>query len=300
MFNKRNKVVLRVFGGLGNQLFCYAAARRLSVINKAILLIDDISGFKYDHLYERHFQLDHFNILSKKASYRYRFEPFSKLRRYVYRKFNSLLPFLSRSFIHQEFIEFDERLLSVKVDKLTYIEGYWQSEKYFKDIEDIIRKDLEIIPPKDKVNQEIKSQIDQSNSIALHVRYFDNSSTKESSNNMSKDYYNRAIQFIDSLYPDAHYFLFSDDPMSAMKVVPLSNDRVTCVSHNAGDANAYADLWLMASCKHFIIANSTFSWWGAWLSKNSKKCVITPNLSYSKNVVSWGFDGLIPDDWIKM
>ena len=294
------KVVLRVFGGLGNQLFCYAAARRLSIVNNAELLIDSSSGFKYDSLYKRSYQLENFNILSNKAGKRYRFEPFSKIRRYILRRFNLLFSFSNRSFIQQESIGFDERLLSVKFNGVMYIEGYWQSEGYFKDIEEIIRKDLNITPPLDRANQKLKRHIDKVQSVALHVRYFDDPTAKDSFNNASIDYYARAIKMMDDLHPNSHYFIFSDNPKQALNVIPLSRDRVTCISHNTGDVNAYADLWLMSSCKHFITANSTFSWWGAWLSANSEKCIITPNIAYKKGVSAWGFDGLIPDDWIKI
>lgn len=299
-FNSEKKVVLRVLGGLGNQLFCYAAARRLSIINNAELIIDDVSGFKYDHTYKRCYQLDNFNILSNKSDKKYRFEPFSKVRRYLFKKINLFFPFSKRSFIHQEFIEFDRRLLSAKVNGVMYLEGYWQSEQYFIDIKEIIRKDLKIIPPTDSINQKIKRSIDSVNSIALHVRFFDNPDVKNSKNNASIDYYIRAIEYMDSLHSNAHYFLFSDNPKQALSVIPLEGDRVTCISHNIGDINAYADLWLMSSCKHFIIANSTFSWWGAWLSDNDEKCIITPDITYNKNFSAWGFDGLIPDNWIKI
>ncbi len=76
----------------------------------------------------------------------------------------------------------------------------------------------------------------------------------------------------------------------------LPDDQVTCVDHNQGEDQAYADLWLMTQCKHFIIANSTFSWWGAWLANFKSRIVIAPNIKIS-GLSAWGFVGLIPDDW---
>jgi hypothetical protein len=99
--------------------------------------------------------------------------------------------------------------------------------------------------------------------------------------------------------PDAHYFVFSDQPAAARAFIPLPDDRITLVSHNQGQENAYADLWLMTQCKHFIIANSTFSWWGAWLTESPGKMVITPGFKIigDGRVTSWGFEGLIPSSW---
>ena len=82
--------------------------------------------------------------------------------------------------------------------------------------------------------------------------------------------------------------------------MPLPDGRVTLVAHNQGDEAAYADLWLMTQCQHFIIANSTFSWWGAWLASHVGKYVIAPGFEMREGKMWWGFDGLLPDEWIKV
>jgi hypothetical protein len=113
--------------------------------------------------------------------------------------------------------------------------------------------------------------------VAVHVRFFDTPQEK-GVNNAPYDYYKRAFAIMANLAPDAHYFIFSDQPVAARDLIPLTEDRVTFVSHNQGEENAYADLWLMTQCQHFIIANSTFSWWGAWLASHRGKHVIAPGL----------------------
>ncbi|WP_176722286.1 hypothetical protein [Candidatus Thiosymbion oneisti] len=93
------KVFARIFGGVGNQLFAYAAARRLAFVNNAELVLDDVSGFVYDHQYQRHYQLDHFRIPCRKAISAERLEPISKVRRYLKRRWNQRLSFERRSYL---------------------------------------------------------------------------------------------------------------------------------------------------------------------------------------------------------
>ncbi|MCP4552061.1 MAG: alpha-1,2-fucosyltransferase, partial [Bacteroidetes bacterium] len=179
-----------------------------------------------------------------------------------------------------------------------YIEGLWQSEGYFKDIESTIRLELRIKPPTDAVNIDMGATINDSVAIAVHVRFFD-MPDDIGVNNAPHEYYVRAVEKMENIAPNAYYYIFSDQPDAARMCIPLPDDRVTSISHNYGDVNAYANLWLMSLCQHFIIANSTFSWWGAWLSNSTDKIVIAPGFEKREGVSGWGFEGLIPDDWIK-
>lgn len=295
MYKKKKKVIPRIFGGIGNQLFCYAAARRMAIVNDAELAIDYESGFKYDYLYKRKYQLDHFTIPCRKINKSESFKPFSRIQRSIIRYINSYIIFEDRRYIRQEIKGFDERLLNIRLNGIIYLEGYWQSEKYFKDIEQIIRTDLNVIPPTDEINIEISRKILNNNSIALHVRFFD-SPDQGGLHNATEKYYTEAIKKIENEVNNPHYYLFSDQPERAREKIKISDDQITVIKHNKGDHNAYADLWLMTLCKHYIIANSTFSWWGAWLSKNKNKIVICPG-KINGIITSWGFDGLIPDEW---
>jgi Glycosyl transferase family 11 len=297
-FDKREKkIIVRVMGGIGNQLFCYAAARRLALVNDAELVIDDVSGFARD-TYRRHYQLDRFNIPCRKATAAERLEPFPRVRRRLMQQRNRNLPFEKRSYLMQEVIDFDPRLLQVEVEGTLIMEGYWQSENYFTDVEETIREELQIQPPRDRENLEMAAKIDECRSIAVHVRFF-NAPGRNGINNAPSDYYRRALERMESMVPDCRYFVFSDRPEAARELVPFPEPRTTSVAHNRGDDGAYADLWLMSRCKHFIIANSTFSWWGAWLSSNADKVVIAPGFELREGVAWWGFDGLLPDAWIQ-
>ena len=291
-------IIARIKGGLGNQLFCYAAARRLALVNNAELVIDDVSGFVRDYTHKRHYQLGHFNIPCRKAFLRERLEPLGRYRRWLIRKLSARKQFEQRGYLAQEFIDYDPRLLDLKVKGNIYLDGYWQSENYFKDVEQTIREDLSIIPPVDIVNKDMVEHICSHTAIALHIRFFD-APQQNGINNAPVAYYSRAIQEMENRVNSGHYFVFSDKPDSARACISLADDSFTLVSHNQSDENAYADLWLMSKCKHFIIANSTFSWWGAWLSSNPCKTIIAPGFEMREGKMWWGFDGLIPEDWIK-
>lgn len=293
------KVICRIFGGIGNQLFIYSAARRLSIKNGAKLCLDIKSGFESDFEYRRQYQLHHFSICAAEASPRERLEPFSKPRRYIKRSISELIQFERRNFISQDGNDFDSRLLNLNLKHDVWLEGYWQSEGYFKDVESIIRKELQIIPPSDFRNTELALLIQSKMAIAVHVRFFDQPGDIIT-NDISKNYYHKAIALIEDKFPDAHYFIFSNKPSEVLKYIQFPINRNTIVSNNYGDEAAYADLWLMSLCKHFIIANSTFSWWGAWLSRYKKKLVIAPSNMITGGRMAWGFHGLLPDDWIKL
>lgn len=290
------KIVSRIRGGLGNQLFCYAAARRLALINDAELIIDDITGFKRDKLYYRRYMLDHFNIPARKATPRERLEPLERYRRGMMKFFSRRKPFAKRRYVEEEGPGFDPWLLSLRFDGTIYLDGLWQSEKYFGDVETQIRKDLEIKPPRDEKNQSTASQINHCEAVAVHVRWFDAPGTSEK-HNVAAAYYNQAISLIENRLNSPYYFVFSDKPNESRRKLFLPDGRVTFVSHNDGDENAYADLWLMTQCKHFITANSTFSWWGAWLASSPEKMIIAPRMEVS-GITSWRYEDIIPSSWL--
>ncbi|MBU2631383.1 MAG: alpha-1,2-fucosyltransferase [Proteobacteria bacterium] len=272
------KIITRLKGGLGNQLFCYAAARRLALINNAELIIDDVTGFARDHQYFRQYVLDHFKISARKATPMERLEPFERYQRAIMKLSSRLKPFSQRRYIEQAGIEFDPRLLGFKVNGTVYLDGYWQDENYFKDVADILKKDLRIIEPIDADNKDMAEQIRSCNSVCVHLRWFDKAEKEGSLHNIEQSYYKSAIQEINNIVPAPHLFVFSDDPEAARSRLAFYSGKIIFVDNNkGGDSSAYADLWLMTLCKHLIIANSTFSWWGAWLNENTSKVVVAPS-----------------------
>lgn len=296
----QKKLIVRLFGGMGNQMFSYAAARRLAHMSNCVLIIDSVSGFENDTQYNRKYALTHFNLPVRIATKSERLQPFAKLRRFILKKISKLLPFNYRFYIVQEKIDFDPRILNLQIDKNSIIEGYWQSEKYFNDIAEIIRNDFTITPPFDELNRSIFKQITNPDceSVAMHIRFFDD--IIDGYDNSPTKYYQSAFNKMENLVSDAHYFIFSDKPDLAKEILNFPVSRCTFVNNNTNDDQQYADFWLMSNCKHFIIANSTFSWWAAWLSKNQIKNIIAPGFEKRDGKMWWGFDGLLPDNWIKI
>jgi hypothetical protein len=294
-----SKVVARIRGGLGNQLFCYAAARRLALVNGAELAIDDVSGFVRDDLYRRTYLLDGFQIPCRKATPAERLEPFERVRRAVAKWVNRRRPFFKRWYLEQEGIDFDPRLLDYRVSGTVYLDGLWQSEGYFKDAEAVVRKDLEIIPPEDQAVHRLAARIREAESVAIHVRWFDPPGRGPSAYNLPVRYYQRAVAEIERRVQKPLCVLFSDDPEAARSMLALPPERTLVVGEILKTTNPVADLWLMTQCKHFIIANSTFSWWGAWLGGNENKIVIAPGIRL-EGKTSWGFGGLLPESWLTL
>jgi Glycosyl transferase family 11 len=268
------------------------------LVSNAELVIDDVTGFARDGQYRRQYALDRFHIPTRKATPEERMEPFERHRRALMKWLSRRRPFAERRYVEQEGLDFDERLLALKVKGTLYLDGFWQSEGYFKDVEQTIREDLRIIPPTDALNERITEEIRSSNAVALHVRWFD-APGSTATHNISADYYQRAIALMERKVESPRYFLFSDDPEAARAKLILPDGRVNFVSHNAGDGNGFADLWLMTQCRHFITANSTFSWWGAWLGGGKEKVVVTPDLKIDGKA-AWGFKGLIPNEWVRV
>jgi hypothetical protein len=223
-------------------------------------------------------------------------EPLERYRRSVIKWFARRRPFEKRRYVEQEGLDFDDRLLGLRPQRTIYLDGLWQSEGYFKDVKQAIREDLSIIPPMDTLNQSLAEKIRNSQSVALHMRWFD-APGGITTHNAPLDYYQRAIALLEQQVDSPWYFVFSDYPDAAQAALPLPASRVTIIRHNRQDAEAYVDLWLMTQCRNFIISNSTFSWWGAWLANERHKIVLAPTLKIFGKA-AWGFKGLIPNDWM--
>lgn len=290
-------IIVKLLGGIGNQMFQYACGRRLAHVHQTEIKLD-LSWFSTQE--KRKYYLGAFPIQEKLAS------P-DEINALIWKKtgafehrIRNIFRLPSRpapTYIREKHFHFDPDILSLGGQ--AYLEGYWQSEKYFLDIGDIIRKEfaLETIPG--GKNQELEDTIKSCHSVSIHIRRGDYSSDAETSNIhgiCGPDYYQHCLGHISQSVPSPHFFIFSDDPEWSRANLKISFPA-TFVMHNDPD-QGQADLQLMSQCRHNIISNSSFSWWGAWLNPNPRKIVLAPAQWFK----SPEFDpkDLIPDGWIKL
>lgn len=178
------------------------------------------------------------------------------------------------------------------------LDGYFQSEKYFRDIENLIRNDFTFKKNLTGRNKEVADRIRNSSSISLHIRrgdYVADKSTNAFHGAASLDYYVQGVKYLKNKVTSPRYFVFSDDISWAKDNLKLPD--ATFIDWNVG-GNDYIDMQLMSMCQHNIVANSSFSWWGAWLNANPRKIVIAPKRWFADK--SMNTKDLLPSSWIKL
>lgn len=295
------KVIARIKGGLGNQLFCYATARRLALKNGVELVLDHKTGFSRDRKYRREYELDHFKLPCRKATPAERLKPFERYRRGILKLIARRKEFRRRNYIEQGASAYDPRLLELDVNRTVYLDGYWQSEDYFKDVANQIRQDLQMAPPQSSAFDDcLHLEIGRDDSVVLHVRFFRGVHKGDPAYGRFIGYYRSAVEEVERRIGKARYFLFSDYPDAAMELVGGILPNVVVVRQHGQSQSPYADLWLMSQSRNLILANSTFSWWASWLAEGrGSNVVICPDTTLIPNV-EWGFVGLIPPRWIRI
>jgi hypothetical protein len=274
------KVIVRIKGGLGNQLFAYAAAKQFAVRNNAELVIDSITGFMRDFQYKRRYSLDCFNLPVRHADYFERLEPFEFIRRPIRRAGNALYAFDKWSYFYDGYPADYRDILKSTFNGVAYLDGVWPGAKYLSSVEDILRKEL-VFKENDVWHSNYFGEIIAGESVFIHLRTYNEAPTHDS---LSIQYYVNSIQHCQSVLTSPKFYVFSDDPGVAeclLRDIP----GLIFIKHDFLD-DGRRDLWLMSKCKHGIIANSTLSWWAAWINQNPKKLCIAPNAGMY-GVESW-------------
>lgn len=296
-------IVVGLMGGLGNQMFQYACARAVARRLNTGLRLDvtmlQNRNMGADFTY-RDYELSHFNVREKLVTHLHNklfvpdlFSATEKMLRKCKRVQKVLGYHLYRE---QKEFSFEERVLQIRNN--TYLFGYFQTEKYFKDIRDDLLKTFRLMQPLDVENQNILNEIKRTTSVSIHVRRGDYLKSVNSIFQVLtvENYYAHAIKIIQQEVKSPHFFVFSDDLHTVKKEFASLEGSFTFVSVNNGN-QSYKDMVLMSQCKHYVIANSSFSWWAAWLNSSREKTVIAPDKWFrDPNMASQTTD-LLPSDW---
>jgi len=281
-------IVVKLIGGLGNQLFQYAIGRQISLYHEVKLKVDIgdlLDRTPRKNFTFRDFELEHFNC---------KIETITRTELLFFKWIHWLLSKigLNNFYWKETNFNYDDRFLSSSC-KSMYLEGFWQSEKYFSSIRHIILNDLKIIKGLSEYTQLWELRIKESTSISVHIRrgdYIYNISANEFHGICSLEYYYNCIKIINAKFKNCSFFFFSDD-IEWVKIKFSNLENAHFITSNSNKE----DLYLMSLCKHNIIANSSFSWWGAWLNTNENKLVFAPKKWFNDDSIDTS--DLIPNSW---
>ncbi len=275
-------VIVKLWGGLGNQMFEYALW--LSFRKKGIRSKLDRTFYKK---IQEHNGYELEKIFGIRGIYSTRLESFflKPISKLLYNLFNR--PYKETPATTGLFIP------AVNTFSFGYLKGYWQSAAYFESIEPCIRETYIFPPITEKKNIEISNKIQECISVSIHIRRGDYLE-KNRDWALHIDYYKKAVILIRNKMPDAVFFVFSDDSGWAKANLPPCN--CVYIDWNKG-VDSFRDMQLMSYCRHNIIANSSFSWWGAWLNPNTDKIVIAPDKWFPEME---GTRDIVPSTWIKI
>ncbi len=281
-------------GGLGNQLFQYAAARRLADKLGTELVLDP---YWFSHPLPgetpRPLELDKYPVKLRVADVVEQ----RRWRRMRGRLGRYLSLFASIRLIRERGFGYNSSVNDAKAD--SYLLGFWQSEKYFADIRQALLRELTPLAPPSPLDSQLLREMEPGDAICVHVRrgdYISSSSASSFHGVCSLDYYERAIKHVIERVAAPNLFIFSDDPEWTRANLDIHGCPARYVNHNTAP-DAFQDLRLMNHCKHHVIANSSFSWWGAWLCTHPGQIVVAPAQWFLADRPT---PDLIPPDWIRL
>jgi hypothetical protein len=298
-------IIVKLIGGLGNQMFQYAAARGLAHRNSTFMKLD-LYGFETYKI--RKYQLHCFNIVEQFATISEinAFITNSSAKKSVKRQLRFFFGINQTESFYYPSTSIIEKNLCFSEDAFNqkghiYLDGYWQSDKYFADIKEVIYRDFSFRIKPSTSNQRILNQINNSNSISVHIRrgdYINNADFNLVHGTCPSEYYQNAISLINDKVHNPTFFFFSDDLHWVKQNITINQPHVY-VDINDEDSS-FEDLRLMSNCKHHIISNSSFSWWGAWLNQNPDKIVIAPRNWFANNELNGQSIDIVPEGWIRL
>jgi len=283
-------IIVRLMGGLGNQMFQFALGRRLAVLNDLPLMLD-LSFFDAVGTHTpRQFELDVFNL-------EYGIATDQEIDQFTSPGFFAKILGASKEVITEKGHSYDPTIVRQRREAMFV--GYWQSEKYFRDIRNLLLLDFKLKAPLSGLNKELAEKITNSEAISLHVRrgdYVTNAAAGSFHGLRDVGYYQKAVELISANGTQQELFIFSDD-IQWCRANFSFDCPVTYIDHNHGRA-ACEDLRLMSMCRHNIVANSSFSWWGAWLNDHEDKVVVAPRQWFVDPSIDT--KDVVPASWIRI
>ena len=291
-------IVVKLQGGLGNQMFQYASA--LSLANKKhTQLRMDLSWYKDISVDDtaRYYELNCFNLpqnFINPTGY-YLDEQNVSTGKHLKNSIKSLIGKKRLVYYIEPNLAFNNKFSDLPNE--TYLDGYFQSEKYFKDIRSNVIEAFAYRTNPSMKNSEIINKANNTNSVSLHVRrgdYISNKFANKFHGLQSLEYYKQAVKIMNSNIAKPYYFVISDDITWCKANLPIGKNTIFVSDNKTGSE----DLRIMIECKHNIIANSSFSWWGAWLGKNNDKQVIAPKHWFVDKTID--SSDIIPSRWQKI
>ena len=289
-------IIAQLQGGLGNQLFQYAAARSLALRHQAPLLLDQ-SWFArtYDDVTPRDPLL---SLLQIKGSLITQEPAISRPKR-IRRIAQRLLPISPYVYLESAPYRYDPSLERVSLFRRQnlYLMGYWQSYRYFESIRTTLQREIKPRSQLDPHYQSYLEQIQLGNAALVHVRrgdYVHLASAAKVHGFLGLDYYQRGMDTLLARNPNLRFFVFSDDLAWSQENLPHQNN-ITFITSLARSDAVIQELELMTHCDHFLIANSSLSWWAGWLAKNESSPVFCPRQWTTDSNIAW--DDLLPPHW---
>jgi hypothetical protein len=291
-------IISKILGGLGNQMFCYAAGRAVALRNGVELKLDIRS---YPDCDQRIFELHRYQIAATVAT---ETELLAADRRSLHKPVNRALKKLRFWQSYGQTPHFRQRGFAYdpeihKVGPSAYLEGLFQCEQFFQGADDTLRKEFTPKESLDSANAEMAARILSGNSVSLHVRrtdYVNDPKYRHLVSPCSLEYYQAAIELMQNRLKDFQVFVFSDEPEWCQKNLRIEAP-CTIVNLNGTD-KPWLDMHLMSKCRHHVLANSTYSWWGAWLANNDDQLVVAPKKWFASDIHDDSH--IVPERWIKL
>ncbi len=286
-------VIVKIYGGLGNELFQYALYRKLQSLGKEVFC--DIQML--EPIRQKNWPtIDIFPNINIPVAGEENRKKFGDVSRSIPARFRRKLR-RKKSHVYEERKpkHFQPEVFEMNQ---VYLEGYWQSERYFSDIREQLLKDFSFPSVTDRRNQELVSKMEKEISVSVHIRrgdYLEGKNREIYGGVCTDTYYHNAVSYFKKKYPDAHFYFFSNDP--AWVTGRYQGIDMTVVDWNQG-INSYWDMYLMSKCNHNIIANSSFSWWGGWLNCYKNKEVIAPMFWFNPQYNT--AEDIVCREWIKI